>query len=277
MAESTKLSDPVLSFYKEYDEASRLATGVFQLEFARTQELLRRYLPRAPATILDIGGGPGVYALWLAQLGYAVHVLDPVVSHLEQAKEASARQPEHPIASFVVGDARHLEFSDASADAVLLLGPLYHLLERRDRIGALREAHRTLKKGGRLFAAAISRFASALDGVFSGFLNDPIFADIVRQDLQDGKHRNPTNKIMYFTDSYFHRAEELESEISEAGFVHQHTLPIEGPFGWLQNFDEWWNDSARRAKLLEMCRALESEPSLLGASAHILAVAQKDS
>ncbi len=274
---SPKLAAAISSFYRKYDEANRLNTGAFQLEFARTQELLKRFLPEPPATLLDVGGGPGAYSCWLAQLGYEVHLIDPVPSHIEQAKSASQVQPDHPIASFTVGDARQLEFGDAMADAVLLLGPLYHLLERAERIVALREAYRTLKNGGLLFVAAISRFACALDGVFSGWLNDPIFADIVRRDLQDGRHRNPTDKIMYFTDSYFHRVEELEEEIDEAGFVHQHTLAIEGPFGWLQNFDEWWKDSARRERLLEICRAIESEPSLIGASAHILVVARKDS
>jgi hypothetical protein len=60
-----------------------------------------------------------------------VHLLDPVPKHVEQARTASARQPEYPLASAEVGDARRLPHADASADAVLLLGPLYHLVERK--------------------------------------------------------------------------------------------------------------------------------------------------
>lgn len=227
--------EQIRAFYEKYDEASRLASGMFQLEFARTQEILQRYLPAPPAKILDIGGGPGIYSCWLAQLGYEVHLLDPVSSHLEHAKSLSAKQPWHPIAEFILGESRRLDFADQSADVVLMFGPLYHLHERQDRLMALKEAHRVLRPGGQLFAAVISRFASALDGLFQGALDDPEFVQIVAQDLVDGKHRNPTNNIFYFTDAYFHRVEELEEEFVEAGFQYEKTLAIEGPGGWLQN------------------------------------------
>lgn len=275
MTESTNPSPQILSFYEKSDEANRLATGVFQLEHARTQELLARYLPAAPAVILDIGGGPGVYAAWLAQQNYEVHLVDPVPSHLEQARQLSTRQAAAPIASVTLGDAGALSFSEACADAVLLLGPLYHLIEPQDRITALQEARRVLKPGGVLCAAIISRFASALGGLFQNALADPVFAQIVAEDLRTGEHRNPTENIFYFTEAYFHRVEEIEAEIQAAGLTHQRTLAIEG-VGWLlQNFETWWNDSKRREQLLGLVRQLESERSLLGASAHIMAVARK--
>ena len=267
--------EPIRNFYEKYDEANRLATGMFQLEMARTQEILQRYLPAPPAKILDIGGGPGVYSCWLAQLGYEVYLLDPVSSHLEHAKLLSSKQPEYPVAGFVLGEARQLNFADQSADALLMLGPLYHLHERQDRVTALKEAYRVLRPEGRLFAAVISRFASALEGLFQGALDDPQFAEIVAQDLVDGKHRNPTNNIFYFTEAYFHRVEELETELAEAGFQHEKTIALEGPGGWLQNFEAWWNDAARRERLLKLLRKLENEPSLMGASAHVIGIARK--
>ena len=76
--------------------------------------------------MLDVGGGPGVYAVWLAGLGYEVALLDPVELHVTQARAAGVARAE-------VGDARALPFADGSADAVLLLGPLYHLHEADDR------------------------------------------------------------------------------------------------------------------------------------------------
>src|SRR5437773_3466782 len=103
-----------------------------------------------------------------------------------------SRQPEAPLASVTVGDARSLSWNDKTVDAVLLLGPLYHLTARADRIRALTEAHRVLKAPGLLFAVGISRFASTMDGLRSGFLKDAQFADIVDRDLKDGQHRNPT-------------------------------------------------------------------------------------
>jgi hypothetical protein len=80
---------------------------------------------------------------------------------------------------------------------------------------------------------------------------------------------------MYFTDSYFHRPEELAEEITAAGLQHEQTLAIES-IGWLlQNFEEWWKEEERREQLMEIIRRLESEPSLLGASAHLMSIARR--
>jgi ubiquinone/menaquinone biosynthesis C-methylase UbiE len=269
------LSDDALTHYARGREQERLSKGAGQLELTRTQEILNRYLPPAPAVIFDVGGGTGVYSYWLAQQGYEVHLIDAVALHIEQARRFSQAQPNYPLASLAVGDARKLNRVDDSVDAVLLLGPLYHLIERTDRIVSLREAHRVLKKGGFVFAAAVSRFASTLDGLFRGHLDDPEFVKIVQQDLIDGQHRNPNNHPNYFTTTFFHHPEELRTEVEEAGFDYQSTLAIEGA-GWLlQNFDEHWNDPGRRDRLLKSIRWLETEPSILGMSAHIMAVGQK--
>ncbi len=267
-------SKHIRSFYEQYDEASRLTTD-FKLEFARTQEILTRYLPEPPVVVLDVGGGPGVYACWLAGQGYEVHLVDPVPRHVEQARQASERQPEHPIASAEVGDARDLAFEDGVADVVLVLGPLYHLTEREDRLTALREARRVLKDSGLLVAAFISRFASMLDGFFRNLFDDPVFGDIVRQDLNTGRHHNPTEDLVYFTDAYLHHIDEIEAEIVEAGFAYEQTLAVEGP-GWLlPDFEAWWDDADRRKRLLDLMRRVEAERSLLGVSGHLLGIARK--
>src|SRR5262245_18684569 len=124
------------SHYAGGGERDRLAPGVGRLALARTQELLERHLPPPPAVVADVGGGPGVYACWLAGLGYEVHLTDPVPLHIAQAEEASRARPGSQIASFTLGDARTLTHQDDSTDAVLLLGPLYHLTERGDRVAA---------------------------------------------------------------------------------------------------------------------------------------------
>lgn len=266
----------MVTYYQESDEAQRLTRGVGQLELARTQELAMRYLPPAPAVILDVGGGAGVYACWLARQGYEVHLVDAVPRHVQQARQASLAQPDHPLASMTVGDARRLDQPDASADAVLLFGPLYHLTSRRDRVAALREARRVLRGGGLALAVGISRFASAIDGLFQGYLDDPEFVNIVQRDLASGQHRNPNNCPGYFTTAFFHHPNELAAEIEEADLRHKRTLAIEGPGCLLPNLDAHWRDPGRRERLLGAIRWLEDEPSLLGISAHMMAVARKD-
>jgi ubiquinone/menaquinone biosynthesis C-methylase UbiE len=156
-----------------------------------------------------------------------------------------------------------------------MLGPLYHLTNRDDRIAALHEAYRVLKVNGPIFAVGISRFASTLDGLVSGFLDDPDFKSIVERDLTEGQHRNPTDKPHYFTAAFFHHPEELEIEVEEAGFQLEKIIAIEGVAALLQDLPERWSDPDRQKQLLETLRWLEDEPAMLGVTGHLMAVAQK--
>jgi ubiquinone/menaquinone biosynthesis C-methylase UbiE len=267
-----ELDSAIADYYGRAPEESRLEHGVFRLEEARTRELIERHAPTPPAMVLDVGGAAGAYALWLASSGYDVHLIDPVprlVSEAARRSEAAARQ----LISCRVGDARALGFPDAVADLVLMLGPLYHLTERTDRVRALGEARRVLKTGARLLVAAISRAASALDGLSRGLFADPRFGAIVTRDLRDGQHRNTTERLDYFTTAYFHRPDELAGELADAGLLAEGIYGIEGP-GWLlPDIVERMEDDRRRTEVLHVARLLESEPSVLGASAHLLAVA----
>ena len=262
----------ILEHYASGSERDRLAGGTSRIKFARTKELLQRVLPGPPANVLDVGGGPGAYASWLAGLGYRVHLVDPVPLHVEQATE-TARGSTEPYTA-AVGDARRLDHEDGSFDAVLMLGPLYHLTERSDRVGALAEARRVVRPRGMVAGAAISRFASLFDGLASGFLGDPAFDGIVERDLLDGQHRNPTDRTEWFTTAYFHHPDELPREMRDAGLVPDSVLGIEGP-GWLVR--DAWDDPARRDHVLRAARAVEAEPTLLGLSAHLLVVGRRPS
>ncbi len=274
--DTSPLFDPdIRAYYEKFSEDDRLTTGTGLLEFARTQDILTRHLPPPPAVVLDVGAGTGPYACWLAREGYQTHLVEPVPRLVEQARERAAWQPEHPLASCRVGDARALDHSGECADVVLLFGPLYHLTEQAERQQALREAYRVLKSGGLLFAAAISRYASVLDGLAHGYLDDPEFAAIVGRDLEDGQHRNPTDILAYFTTAYFHQPAELREEIVAAGFTHEMTLAVEGPVWLLDDFTQRWTDPGQRAAMLDLARELEAEEALWGASPHLLAVAVK--
>ncbi|MBI3679897.1 MAG: class I SAM-dependent methyltransferase [Acidobacteria bacterium] len=261
--------EEIIQYYGQYEEADRLATGSGLLERERTERILLRYLAPPPAKILDVGGGPGVYAGWLASLGYEVYLLDPVEKHLEQARR-------YPLAGVYKGDAGALPWEDGFADAVLLLGPLYHLPERTDRIHAFGEAHRALRPGGLVAASAISRFASLLHSLVDGFVDDDAFWPVLLRDLAEGQHRNDTGKIQYFTTAVFHLPEELRAEAAEAGFADADVIGVEGP-GWLaKDLDERWRDEKRRARLLDLVARVEREPVILGCSMHLLAVARKE-
>lgn len=245
-------------YYERAPEEARLAQGPFGLEELRTRELIQRFAPPPPAVVVDIGGAARAYALWLAGAGYAVHLLDRSPRLVAEARRRSAAAA-GPLSSCRVGDARALDMPAETADVVLLLGPLYHLTDAGDRARALRQAASLLKPGGWLFAAGISRWASALDGLARDLLPDPRFARIVEQDLRNGQHRNPTDRLDYFTTAYFRRPEELAAEVAGAGLALESVYGLEGP-GWiLPDVTERMADPERRETLLLVARLLEAE------------------
>jgi ubiquinone/menaquinone biosynthesis C-methylase UbiE len=207
----------------------------------------------------------------LASQGYTVHAVDPVSRHIQQAKERAA---EHGVelASAAVADARRVDLPSGSADAVLLMGPLYHLQQRSDRLLALTEARRMLRPGGFVAAAAVSRFAAALDGLDRSFIDDPEFAEILSETLESGRHTNPTDDLRYFTTAYFHHPAELGGELEKAGFTSVDVQAVEG-IAWLApDFCERLAKMDRRGELFNLTDRLAREPSLLGVSPHLLAI-----
>jgi ubiquinone/menaquinone biosynthesis C-methylase UbiE len=267
--------DKVVSYYSEHDEQGRLTDLWGQIEFIRTQNIISRYLKEPPAIVLDVGGAAGRYACWLAREGYQVHLIDPVPLHIQQAQAASDAQPKTPIASCKIGDARQLEFDDSCADAVLLLGPLYHLVEAGDRHCSIAEAYRVLKTGGYLFAVGISRFASTIDGLVSGYYLDPLFRKIMRHDLETGQHRNPTATPGYFMEAFFHHPDELRAEVAVAGLEIAGFYAVEGISYMMKDLTENYKVDSHREFLLEIIAKVEQEPSLIGASPHMMCVGVK--
>ncbi|MHA2123077.1 MAG: class I SAM-dependent methyltransferase, partial [Promethearchaeota archaeon] len=138
-----------------------------------------------------------------------------------------------------------------------------------------KEAYRVLKPGGIIFSVGISRYASLIDGFDKGFILDEKFIPIVKQDLIDGQHRNPTNITHYFTTAFFHHPNELSQEHVDAGFLSVEQFAIEGPLDLLGNIGEYLNDAEKTKLLLTFIREIEKEPSLMGASAHIMVIARK--
>ena len=228
--EKPTLDSDIIAHYESMDEAQRLHKPRSEIERLRTQELLQRYLPPPPVAILDVGGGAGVYAFWLAERGYQVHLVDGVPLHVSQAEEIAEQRGGPPLASISLGDARQIEHAESSVDGVLLLGPLYHLTERSDRILALREAHRVLRPGGVLLTAGINRFASTIAALLEDFLADPQFIPIYEQDLRYGQHRNPSGDPRFFTTAFFHYPQELIDEVNEAGNRFETILAVSTAF-----------------------------------------------
>ena len=263
----------VQAYYALGEEADRLRSGIGRVEFLRTTEVIERTLPAAPATVADIGGGPGIYTDHLLATGYSVVHRDVVAAHVDHVRT------NHPSGTATgdrldaaIGDARRLDIDDDAADAVLLLGPLYHLAERTDRVAALREAARIARPAAPIYAATITRHAVLHDGIMlkrvdraHPEVNDllpGIAASGVLPPLFDGSFN-----------AYTHRPDELRSEIADAGLALTRLVNIEGISFALHDIDERLDDAEERDRLMSVLRATESVEELLGVGPHLLAVA----
>jgi SAM-dependent methyltransferase len=263
----------ILAYYSHGLERDRLASGVRRIEFLRIWDLLERFLPAAPARVVDAGGGAGVYAIPLASAGYEVHLIDPVPLHVEQAAAAS-RQAGNALARISAGDARDLPEADGSADVVLLLGPLSHLTSREDRLAALREARRVLRPGGTVVAKALSRFYPVFEELAGGMPASPEGLDDTARFLAGGQYRNPGGDPANFTTSYFHRPEELADEIRDAGLELRQFVAASGSVKLLPRLSQLLDVPEGRHHVLSVLRLLEAEPSLIGMSQNFVAIAQ---
>src|SRR5829696_320475 len=221
------------------EERERLAQARGLVEFERTKELLLRRLPDPPSVVADIGGGPGRYSLWLAGRGHRVEHRDLVPLHVEQLRSDAGNRPAIHTA---VGDARHLDLGDAAVDAVLLLGPLYHLRRRADRLRALRESR-------------------------------PVLRELV--DVVERTGWMPPLAPDSFS-AYCHRPGQLRAELRAAGLQVVDLVSVEGLAFTLDDLEERMADPLARGVVLEAARALERVPELLGIGPHLLATAIRD-
>ncbi|MET8652559.1 class I SAM-dependent methyltransferase [Nocardia aurea] len=256
------MTSDLVQHYSTTSEGDRLFRSAHgRLEFLRTQQLVRRVLT-SPVSVLDVGGGTGVHARWLAADGHSVHLVDPVPGHIDTAADL-------PGVTAQVGDARRLPTADNSVDAVVMLGPLYHLTDSADRTSALREAVRVLRPGGILIAAGISRYLSALESGANGSLDDNLTPS-VRKVIATGEYDGHVG----FMPTHWHTADELRSEVHAAGLVDVQVYGIEGP-AWMA-LDQVGPgvDQALMTAALRCAHLLEQDPRIIDTSAHLLAIAR---
>lgn len=255
------------AYYEQGKERDRLAGPKGALEFERTKEILQRRMPPAPAVVADVGGGPGRYALWLAELGYTVQHRDLMDLHVHQLQALG-----HGSIQTAAGDARQLDLPDSSVDAVLLLGPLYHLSERKDRIQTLEEACRIVRPGGPVFVAAISRWAPRLDGVLQERLyeDNPHFLSLLPEVERTGM-LPPV--VPHGFVGYTHRPGDLADEVYDAGLQLDDLVGVEGLPLAGADMQSRVGDHTAWTVLLDAARAIERVPELLGLSPHVIATA----
>ena len=266
--------DKINEYYGNEIEKNRLDLDYFKLEGIRTKEITARFLKTKNLKIVDVGGGAGFYSFWLQSLGHRVSLVDLSPKNIDLANHYAAKHGT-TLESCSIGDATHLTFSDNEFDIVLLMGPLYHLIEKEERVKALNEARRVVKPGGIVFVACISRYASLFDGFRRDLIKDDRFEKILLKDLQDGIHLNDTDNPEYFTTSFFHTPQEIRNEISESGLNLEKLVAVES-VGWvIDEFTEKVKDQHYWDKIHKIITSIESNTDLIAMSPHIIAIARK--
>jgi len=275
----------VLAGYNAGIERDRLRTGIGVIEFERTKEILLEKLPMPPAVIYDIGGAYGEYSWWLASLGYEVHLFDLSETNIAMSTELAADYPGIKLASAMVCDARSIPRPNRSADAILLMGPLYSITEYEERILAINESRRLLKDNGILFSAALTPYSVLVPRIALYHmdetkkrmeLDDPAVVSVIERALEDGCYINPGKKLISgLGSSHLHTAKALREELSAGGF---NTATVHGVMGgaWLApNLDELLANEKTKAVLMKTVRMLDAHEEIIGLSGHLLAVSKK--
>ena len=259
------------SFYGDDPGREDGRLSVHQLERELTLRFLDRHLPPS-GSVLEIGAGTGRYSIELAKRGYAVTAVDLSAQVVEEAKRRVAEQGFEGRVRFVVADARDLgQVPDEPFDAGLMMGPLYHLVEESDRRSALREAHRHLREGAPIFSAFLGRL-----GVVSALLKKvPVWIEDniqVRSFLDHG--RRPANASLEGFRGYFAQVSEIAPLHEEVGFD---TVALVGVEPGIAADDESFNrlEGERRGRWLDLLQEIADEPSIVGASRHLLYIGRK--
>lgn len=275
------IDNNVLAGYNAGVEWNRLRTNLGRIEFERTKELLLENLPKPPAIVYDIGGGYGEYAWWLASMGYEVHLFDISEKNIEMSSELMKEYPGCCLAAAEVCDARSIHRPDKSADAVLLMGPLYHIVEKAERISGLNECGRLLKNSGVLFTAAITPYATLLwattvFGTENRLLDEDSFLDMVARELSDGEHIKPDKGSHNgIGRSHFHSADELRTELLCGGFENTRIHGVVGAAWFAPDIDGIWKNPSAKAALMRTVRMIDEREDIMGLSTHLLSVSRR--
>ncbi len=261
----------IAAYYNSDPEREHSRLERHQLEHDLTWRYLYQYLPSQGA-ILEIGAATGRYTLELAKQGYTITAVDLSAALLEESRKSISDEVLERQVQFVVADARDLsKVTEKKFDAVLLMGPFYHLTAEADRKAALKEAFDRLQKGSVIFSAFISRFGIMGDLLknMPGWIEDQAE---VRSIMEKGK--DPDHSPQEGFRGYFATIAEITPLHEAIGFE---TLEMAGVEPAISANDESYNNlqGKQRQLWLDLLYEMSTERSIIGASRHLLYIGRK--
>lgn len=261
-------------YYDEFgsDEWERLeANPVSRMEFENTIDVMETHLPES-GQILDAGGGPGRYSIWLAEHGYTVEHLDVSAEQVRLAREKTDDRGVSDLVTCKQGDIRDLPFDDAEFDAVCCLGgPLSHVVDAGDRKEVVRELARVAKPGAPVFVSVIGRLTALRDGIKHQLDNTP---ETLLEIAETGDYTQETVEKHGgggWAECHFFRADEFESLLETAEFEVEQLIGLEGVASVMEPELQEADDEAV-AIVEEVVRMLRDDRTIADLSAHMLAV-----
>ena len=275
MKENNKnsISKELEDFYNKASEETRLEKGMGIFEFERIKELIQQHISKPNSTIIDVGGGTGKYSEWLAKNGHQVQLIEPVLKHIKLAGKRT-KKLKNPF-SVTKGIAQKLPYKNESADLVILHGPLYHLQKKEDRIAAILEAKRVLKKDGVILGFAINATASTVVGLMNGMIHANSFFEMCKQELTTGIHNAPKDFPFLLADAYYHKPQQLKEEFLEQNLNFINLFAVEGMI-WLDH-EYFANmlDKKKSKTLKKLQNITQNDEYLLPFSPHMMISVRK--
>lgn len=268
------MSEEVKNYYDKncINELKRLDDPYNRIEFFSTLYMIKKYFPKE-GLIFDIGSGPGRYSLELIKRGYKVSLMDISQNSITLAKN-NIEENGFKAENYICGDARHLEYeTDNKYEAILLLGPMYHIQDIRERISILEECKRILKPKGIIIISYINTLGVLKNGI-TEFYEEFENLDTVYKYFSS----NSYGKENSFTDSYFTTPDEAIKEVMESGLDIISYAGAESFLSGMTNkvTEHYLNNKEVYLNLLKVAAEKCEMKEFRDSTEHLLIVAEKE-
>ena len=253
----------LITYYNKFNEDKRINHRHTIVEYTTAMKYIHEYLNKMNnPKILDVGAGTGLYSIKLTKEGYDVTAVELVKHNLMTLKAKNNHVKAY------LGNATNLSmFKDNSFDMVLLFGPLYHLINKEDKIKALKEAKRVVKNTGYIL---VSYYMNEYAIITHGFKDNTIIDAIKNNEVDANFHITPKETDLYS----MVRLEDIDELNHITDLKRIKILAQDGPSDYIRKIINKMDKKTFNIYIKYHLKTCEKK-ELLGASSHVLDILQK--